>query len=278
MLKNRGRPVLTPWVPRPTQEETPDAPPAALIKSVEAQLLQSDLASSTRPPSRIPSPLPLQPTVLFPGKGKAVLFQITRIDDIAHPALGILDTLKEKREERKVLQRQEQAGEVQNEEGAVERVLRDGEEADVVGKYPRGMVRVRLSDGHAECDGIEYERVNGLGLEEVQLGCKVRLASTLRAVRVRRGAHRVCFGSQLLIHSVRVVRGILLLTPACVIVKGHAVQEFEEEAEATLEAALRARLACVSHVDLPTLDNPLTGGRYALKSSTAGQTRSRSGQ
>lgn len=47
---------------------------------------------------------------------------------------------------------------------------------------------------------------------------------------------------QLLIHSVQVMRNVLLLTPASVIMKGNSVEEMEREAELDLEDTLRRRL------------------------------------
>ena len=37
-------------------------------------------------------------------------------------------------------------------------------------------------------------------------------------------------------------KGILLLDPGCVTIKGHAVEEFEDHAAALLEASLKNRL------------------------------------
>lgn len=53
---------------------------------------------------------------------------------------------------------------------------------------------------------------------------------------------------QLLIKDVKMVRGIMLLSPASVVVKGHAVEELEEHAETTVEASLRARLGYVRRI------------------------------
>lgn len=150
----------------PSQEHSaPNTTPAQLIKLVEAQLLLSDLSTSTHPPrALLPTPLPDAPSTLYPGRANATLFQILRINEVGHAALGLLDTLKEKREGRALRERQEREGWQR----------KDGEEERVEGVWPRGMVRVLLSDGHGECEGIEYTRVEGMSWEEVRLGCKVR--------------------------------------------------------------------------------------------------------
>ncbi|KAL8278883.1 hypothetical protein RQP46_008754 [Phenoliferia psychrophenolica] len=187
----------------------PTTTPQQLIKKVEYQLLLSDLSTSILPsPRLLPSPLPAHPTTLFPTRPDRVLVQITSIDEIAHPALGLLDTLKEKRESRRI--------------AALGRERKDGEEEDNPGKYARGLVRVTLSDGYTTCEGFEYQRIEGLGLEEVKLGCK------------------------LLLHSVRVVKGMLLLSPESVTIKGENIEEMEESAELKLELRLRARLGTTS--------------------------------
>lgn len=146
------------------QTHYPATTPRELIKKVEHQLLLSDLSTSVLPSDRLlPTPLPAQSTMLFSTRPERVLVQIMAIDEVAHPALGLLDTLKEKRESRRV--------------AALGREKKDGEEEDNPGKYQRGLVRLTLSDGHSQCEGFEYRMIQGLGLEEVKLGCKVRLFS-----------------------------------------------------------------------------------------------------
>lgn len=47
---------------------------------------------------------------------------------------------------------------------------------------------------------------------------------------------------QLLIHNVRLVRGMLLLEPTSVVIKGNQVEEMEAEAEKDLETKWRDKL------------------------------------
>ena len=154
------------------QQHFPEATPHQLIKKVEFQLLASSLSSSTvSAPSddhQLPShPFPLKPTVLFPTKKDRLLVQVVAVDEIALPALEMLEVLKNKREAVK-------RGEQPKREGVE---IDEKEEEDLVGRttYRRGTTKLRVSDGRREVDAVEWKRVNGLGLEELKLGCKVSL-------------------------------------------------------------------------------------------------------
>lgn len=150
------------------QAHYPETTPQQLIKKVESQLLLSDLNTSVLPsPRLLPSPLPDHSTTLFPTRPDRVLVQVTAIDEVGHPALGLLETLKEKREFRRVAE--------------LGRELKDGEEEVPPSVYPRGLVTLTLSDGHSECGAFEYRKVEGLGLEEVKVGCKVRYSGRVWA-------------------------------------------------------------------------------------------------
>lgn len=50
---------------------------------------------------------------------------------------------------------------------------------------------------------------------------------------------------QLLVQGVRIVNGILLLSPSCVTIKGHSIEELVEVAQVDFEQGLRARLGYV---------------------------------
>lgn len=84
------------------------------------------------------------------------------MDEVALPAMEMLDVLKNKREGMKRGGEQEEVDEEEEDEDEVGRT-----------RYRRGTTRLRLSDGRGEVDGFEWKRVNGLGLEEMKLGCKV---------------------------------------------------------------------------------------------------------
>lgn len=173
------------------QEHFPGLTTHELSKKVEYQLLASNLATSTVSTDRL---LPQfgdeddqgeRVRVLFEGgKRHAVLVQVMQVEDVSHPALEQLDVLKKKREVRRRLEIKEEAGlhhdrlPVQNRNGANlrqqgndEYEVHEGE--DEAKTWKRGMMKLRLSDGHREVQAIELLQIPGLGLEEIKLGCKV---------------------------------------------------------------------------------------------------------
>ncbi|GAA5887961.1 hypothetical protein JCM5296_001513 [Sporobolomyces johnsonii] len=202
-----------------------------LIKAVEVQLLSSDLSTSVLPaPGRRGQLTTLHTAtspdkLLFPGGAKkAVLFQVQAVDDVAHSASSLLETLEEKREARRVAAKGGGGGagrnmnldddEPEDEDEAKKKVLA----GDKVASYPRGSGKLVLSDGETEVKAFELQRINGLGLEEIKLGTK------------------------LLVHDVPFIDGVMLLTPKNVVLKGYQVEELEQVAEWALENSLRARL------------------------------------
>ncbi|SCZ96714.1 BZ3500_MvSof-1268-A1-R1_Chr4-1g06647 [Microbotryum saponariae] len=198
--------------------------PSTLIKKVEEQLLASDLATSTLSPSPLaisttlsvpPPPTSTDPKrPLFPQKK---LVQIISIDEIAYPALGLLETLKDQRSRR------------ESDEAMVEQLSRPGATNDeddvptdqdetIARSWPRGLVKLGLSDGYTAVEAFEKRLVRGLGLSEVKLGCK------------------------LLLHNVSYTSKFLVLTPETVTIKGSQVPELEQFAEKRLERTLHRRL------------------------------------
>lgn len=211
------------------QEHFPASTGPQMIKLVQSQLLLSDLAHSTlESAALLPHPLPLETTVLFPTRPTGVLFQIIAMTEIGQPALALLDVVKEKKELQRV--------QIKNE--GIEPVERDDGEEDVTpGTFGRGMLKMRLSDGFHEVDAIEWRRIDGLRLGETQLGCKVGSSFSLSV------AER---DSQILVQNVKCARGMLLLSPTSVIIKGHGVAEMEEDAAMLLEESLKRRLGYVA--------------------------------
>lgn len=155
-----------------------------LIKAVEVQLLSSDLSTSVLPsPSRRAELMTLHPasdrTILFTGGAKkaGVLFQVQRVDDIAHSASQLQEVLKEKKEARRVRAKGANAGggrimdlDEEEEDEAKKKILPAGVEPP----FPRGSGKFVLSDGDTEVQAFELRQVFGLGLEEIKLGTKVR--------------------------------------------------------------------------------------------------------
>lgn len=64
---------------------------------------------------------------------------------------------------------------------------------------------------------------------------------------------------QLLLQGVRQVKGMLILDPKCCVIKGHAVEEFEEHAEGLLEQGWRERLGSVGCLFLIRLSRSANG-------------------
>ncbi|KDE08097.1 hypothetical protein MVLG_01579 [Microbotryum lychnidis-dioicae p1A1 Lamole] len=207
--------------------------PATLIKKVEEQLLASDLATSTLSPSIATSTLSVPPPSsthpkhpLFPQKK---LVQIISIDEVAYPALGLLETLKDQRSRREigeeVIEKPFRIGATNEDE---DEVPTDQEET-VARTWPRGLVKLGLSDGYTAVEAFEKKLVRGLGLGEVKLGCK------------------------LLLHNISYTSKFLLLTPDTVTIKGSQVPELEQFAEKQLERTLHRRLGLEVPPD-PDLD------------------------
>lgn len=154
-----------------------------MIKQVESQLLLSDLTTSTLPsPSLLPLPLPAAPTVLFPLKANAVLLQITAVEEIAQPALALLQTLKERQHLEKSRLVDDEIDEAERDR---RRIRLEGAEEDEAGEgeWTRGMLKFGLSDGHHLVSGVEWKRISGFSLDDTKLGCKVccTLSLTLTA-------------------------------------------------------------------------------------------------
>ncbi|KAM0791905.1 hypothetical protein ACM66B_004159 [Microbotryomycetes sp. NB124-2] len=218
----------------------PGLTPVELNHKVEFQLLASNLSTSVLPSNKL---LPSSPNdsqirssfasksrkqndkssslsssskvVLFPQRNKdAVLVQVVKVDDVSNSALDMLDTLKDQRERRKKALRLQQQQQQQQ-----ARADQDGPKFEDEPKvFKRGTLKLSLSDGHSEVDAFEMNRIQGFGLDEIKLGCK------------------------LLLHNVKVVRGILMLTPDTVTIKGNLVEELEAVAEQDFENTLRERL------------------------------------
>ncbi|GAA5864371.1 hypothetical protein JCM3774_002767 [Rhodotorula dairenensis] len=233
-----------------------------LIKAVEVQLLSSDLGTSVIPSSQVDPIHQLQgdpranktttTTRLFSDfdtakkKKGGTLVQVIEVDDVAHSALSLVDTLSEKREARKVVAKAHAAGvgagRARGGGGAEGRIMDLNDDQDDGGgdddleaeakrrahdaragngepTFPRGSGRFVLTDGGpAKWTAFELERIDGLGLEQIRLGTK------------------------LLVHDVPCNNGILMLTPRNTVVKGYQVEELELVREWYLENRFRSRL------------------------------------
>ncbi|GAA5989017.1 hypothetical protein JCM11641_001116 [Rhodosporidiobolus odoratus] len=248
---------------------------AGLNKRIEYQLLSSDLSTSVLPPNTNRASLQTRypasdKAILFTGGGArkaSVLFQVVEVEDIANSAASVYEVLKEKREKRRVRlqglkaengrnmeldgggeegmgqgggegeeeneeEEEEEEEEVEEEEPRYGQGKGKGKGKGFKGKkddkgskkvkrkdiYSRGAMKMLLSDGENEVWAFERTKIEGLGLQKIHLGIK------------------------LLLYDVPTVNGILMLSPANTVVKGGQVEEWQNEAEWTLENKLRGRL------------------------------------
>ncbi|KAJ7364092.1 hypothetical protein DFH08DRAFT_1072906 [Mycena albidolilacea] len=184
----------------------PAAHMPAIIEHVEAQLLQSDLCDSMSHGTGIP--LALLTAVSGTLRGP-VLVEITALTEVGSSALA-LDQVRVARAERFA------AGAGLDDEENEADLEVDGE--GPVPNYPRGMLRLELSDGATTLSAIEYRPLPELTLGVTPLGYKM----VLKDVLVR--------------------RGMAFLEPACVTHKGHQTEDREELQAADFARGLRHRL------------------------------------
>ncbi|GAA5934037.1 uncharacterized protein JCM15063_000537 [Sporobolomyces koalae] len=228
-------------------EEQCKSQTSVLIKSVETQLLSSDLATSISLASLVPNKTILSSahsnnknrgeprTKLFESsrgnKAKGWLFQVQTIDDASHSASSLIQVLQDKRDWDKLHTMSGHGGgrdmRLDDDDDLQQGrdITADEEEKMILAggngkepKFPRGSTKLVLSDGSNFVNAFELQRIQGFGLEELRLGTK------------------------LLLHDVPFVNGCLLLTPENTTVKGHDVEELEQFRDWTLENVFRQRL------------------------------------
>ncbi|KAG9040261.1 hypothetical protein FRB95_000190 [Tulasnella sp. JGI-2019a] len=142
-----------------------------IVGRVENQLLESDLDDSMQPQTGLPINLKdLHNTRIASGPRGAILCQINALTDIGHSAFS-LQNVRQTRIDRADLA------------GLVEAGVEDEEENQSIPNYPRGMLRMELSDGSTTLHAMEYRRISALQLGVTPLGCKVLLKNVL----IRRG-------------------------------------------------------------------------------------------
>lgn len=145
-----------------------------LLTQIELQLLQSDLSASTLPNTGFPPDLP---TLDYKRvMGLPVLVEIIAVTDIGHSAFSLQNTRQARLDKADLAglaaQRRERDGERGVGEGEPQG---DEEDEGPIPKYPRGMLRFELSDGHTIIKAIEFRKIPELVLGELELGYKVRL-------------------------------------------------------------------------------------------------------
>lgn len=170
---------------------------ATLLKTVEQQILLSPLESCTASGSLPPGASEEQDGILSPGKGQ--LLQIISMDEVGHSALHLKETLQARREDAKLG--------VEADRVRVQGLTQEGEAEDAgtgaagvsgggAARFPRAMLKLELSDGHSTLQALEYRRIPALDLGSTDLG------------------------SKLLLKNARLRRGVVLLEPETVTLKG----------------------------------------------------------
>ncbi|KAF8071838.1 hypothetical protein FPV67DRAFT_1667295 [Lyophyllum atratum] len=178
-----------------------------LVNAVENQILQSNFSDSMLPGTGFPTHV-ARPTTKMTLEGMHILVEVTAMTEIANSAFNLNQT-RMAREERL------QDGDVGDEEG-------EGD-IDIAGegpipKYPRGMLKLHLTDGTITLPAMEYRPLPELSLENTPLGYKM------------------------ILKDVRINRGIAFLEPKCVVMLGHKTDEREDNRQADFARGLRARM------------------------------------
>ncbi|KAG1785826.1 uncharacterized protein HD556DRAFT_1249230 [Suillus plorans] len=132
---------------------------------VTSQLLQSDLSDSTLPNTGLPQNI----RTIQNGRltGLPCLVEIRAISDIGISAFSLM-TVRQKR-----MDGGDMAGLVSEDKEDAE------EDEDPIPKYPRGMLRLELSDGFTTVEAVEYCAIPQLELGVTPLGYKVRVGQSL---------------------------------------------------------------------------------------------------
>ncbi|KAL4064421.1 hypothetical protein J3A83DRAFT_4101164 [Scleroderma citrinum] len=135
------------------------------IVHVEEQLLQSNLEDSTVPGTGLDRRL-VQTEDLDTGS-IPLLVEIRSITEIAHSAFGLLNT-HQTRLDRADL------GLARDGDNQQDQRQQDEDEGPIP-RFPRGMLRFELSDGHTLFRAIEFRSIPDLVLGETPLGYKVSI-------------------------------------------------------------------------------------------------------
>jgi RecQ-mediated genome instability protein 1 len=143
----------------------PHGPLQPVLDALNTQILLSDLVDSMVPGTGLPGNVGVLNDVKLgvgAGQGGGVLVQIIAITEIGSSAFNLLGVLKA-REERGVIL----------DPDALPNENVDGDDEGPLQKYPRGMLRLELSDGTTRVKAIEYRPIPELELGVTPLGYKV---------------------------------------------------------------------------------------------------------
>ncbi|KAG1841692.1 hypothetical protein DFJ58DRAFT_666386 [Suillus subalutaceus] len=140
---------------------------------VTSQFFQSSLADSTLPNTGLPQNIHTIKKARLTGL--PCLVEIRAISDIGISAFSLMNVRQNR------VDRADLAGLVREDEEDAE------EDEGPVPKFPRGMLRLELSDGFTTVEAVEYRSIPQLELGVTPLGYKVRIGQSLCVIfdRVR---------------------------------------------------------------------------------------------
>ncbi|KAE8262523.1 hypothetical protein A4X03_0g2387 [Tilletia caries] len=235
-----------------------------LIRQTNQQLLHADLADSTEN-GVLPADVLTRHKHRLGERNRGILLQIVGI--MAQTQLDVLAALKEARlapprlphsnsnqaasgaaaeHDRRQREDRQQAAEdqAQQQEGEEDHMSAfHSSETQLASLsnptiYPRSLIRLHLSDGHAELllPAFEHSRIEALSMngrrEDEEGGEEVR----------EQGPQRTLLGCKVLLKGSEVRRGQVLLRPGEVEILGGSIPELEARAEYILTNSLRVRL------------------------------------
>ncbi|KAG2146166.1 uncharacterized protein EDB93DRAFT_1086599 [Suillus bovinus] len=171
---------------------------------VTSQFLQSNLTDSTLPNTGLPQNIRNIKNARLTGL--PCLVEIRAISDIGVSAFSLMNVRQNR------MDRADLAGLVREDEEDAE------EDEGPVPKYPRGMLRLELSDGFTTVEAVEYRAIPQLELGVTPLGYKI------------------------LLKDVRIRRGIIFLEPQTIELKEHQTEDHEVMQDEIFLRSLRRRL------------------------------------
>lgn len=131
--------------------------------------------------------------------GPPVLVEVIAVTDIGHSAFSLQNTRQARLDKADLAGLAAQKRERDGQQGVGEGEPQgDEEDEGPIPKYPRGMLRFELSDGHTVIKAIEYRKIPELVLGELELGYKVRpVLSACRLCLLRRKLKLTTFANEL---------------------------------------------------------------------------------
>ena len=144
-----------------------------LIHAVNLQLLLSSLSDSCLPHTGLPDPDALDDLhgeILF--QKDPCLVMVMSIMEVGHSAFQLQTTMENRKEALSGVRRIRRIRNPQA-DGVEEDEAEEDDDDEAIPPYPRGLLRLELSDGFNTFKAMEYKRIDGLTLGETALGSKV---------------------------------------------------------------------------------------------------------